>query len=230
MTKDNQILQDLPFSYLEAAGPKVQKEVHEEMIAEQRRLREQSLKDSLTGLLNHGTFFMEAEQLWQETSRTGSPFSFVMLDIDWFKQYNDQKGHPAGDKVLLAMTSILQEIARKNTGMAGRWGGEEFILALKVNEETACQIAEKIRQEIIALNLNVIPPSHSDSAPLTASLGVISSKTQLPFEKLVEGVDRALYRAKGDRRGDGVNGRNRVAVYRASDQIEILKPEPDYVP
>lgn len=227
MAKENSaskiLLTKLPASYLRAMGDVTDKNTVNLFMEMQREAERCRRFDSLTGLLNHGTFFQEAERLWEETTNANSSFSLIMLDADYFKQYNDQNGHPAGDQALLAITEILKKAAEK-IGFAGRWGGEEFILALEVNKETACQIAEKIRQEIRTLSLMVTPPYHSGPSPLTVSLGVSSAnKTIESFAELKEGVDLAVYAAKGDQRGDEEKERrDRVAVYHGPDEIEIL--------
>lgn len=139
--QDKNILDNLPSSYLEAAGSGVREEVHKSLTKEQRELEEKSRTDSLTKLLNHAAFFEAAEKVYEEACRQKTPFSLIMLDLDFFKQYNDRNGHPAGDAALLALANILKQAVKDYRGLAGRWGGEEFILGLSTDEKTACQIA-----------------------------------------------------------------------------------------
>ncbi|MFQ5637118.1 MAG: diguanylate cyclase [bacterium] len=158
-------------------------------------LRQLAITDGLTGLFNYRYF---KEQLRQELNRARRHklnVSVFMMDIDHFKQYNDNHGHPAGDTVLQTIGALLKENVRK-IDVAARYGGEEFSLVLiETNKDAANIVAEKIRKLI---------ESHAfafeDSQPngkITISTGVSTFPTDGDdFEQLVDVADRRLYKAK----------------------------------
>lgn len=164
-------------------------------------LRQQSLRDSLTGLYNRRYLEENLARELARCQRHGLPFSVVMLDIDHFKRFNDQHGHAAGDALLAAVGRLLRESIRVED-MACRYGGEEFILVLPdTTHADALQLADAIRQSIGSTTVR-----HMDKVygPATASLGVASAP-QGGFDAahLQQAADNALYAAKRD-------GRNRV--------------------
>lgn len=151
----------------------------------------QALVDGLTGLANRRAC---SDALHAETARAErleTPFSVVLADLDGFKDVNDAHGHAVGDDVLRAFAEVLRETLRESD-VAGRWGGEEFLLLLPgADEEGAAHLAERVR---VALAERSIP-----SAPnlrLTASFGVAEFTDHPSAEQLVAAADGALYRAK----------------------------------
>ena len=161
------------------------------------RLEELATKDGLTGLNNHRTLQERLAQEWERAERHGSPLSFLLLDVDRFKDYNDTFGHPAGDEVLRTVSAVLTATVREADILA-RYGGEEFAVILPDNgHDGAARAAERLCRAI-----------ESASCPgrgVTASIGVAtrSGATGCTAD-LVTAADRALYRAKRQ-------GRNRVA-------------------
>jgi diguanylate cyclase (GGDEF)-like protein len=158
-----------------------------------------SITDALTGLLNRR--YIE-ERLLEEINRVGrtsDPLSFLLLDVDEFKSYNDRFGHPAGDQALKIVGTILKDAVR-GADVAARYGGEEFAILLpETAGSEARAIAERIRTQV---EDTVFP-----SRRVTVSIGVATWNE--PFstaEDLVSAADKALYRAKAD-------GRNNVQVF-----------------
>ncbi len=154
-----------------------------------------SQMDSLTGVLNHNTFLARLEQTVQTALVCGQPISLIMVDIDHFKKYNDTYGHLTGDKVLVELTQTIRHNIKKDD-LVGRWGGEEFIIALPDTQpEQAFLVAERIRsacQKIVILDRHkkVIP------AP-TISQGIAClPKDTASLEKLIDIADQRLYLAK----------------------------------
>jgi chemotaxis family two-component system sensor kinase Cph1 len=158
--------------------------------------------DSLTGLANRRSFDEHLQREWARAGRIQKPLALIILDLDFFKQYNDQYGHIAGDECLKLVAKALQE-GRRVTDLEARIGGEEFSLLLPDTEiERAVSIAETIRVRIESLQL---PHAKSPMGLMTASFGAAAAKpcgTQTT-EDLVSAADRALYEAKRQ-------GRNRV--------------------
>ena len=154
--------------------------------------------DPLTGLHNRRGFFPLANQLYSRAKRDGSPLSLLYIDIDHFKQINDQFGHLAGDQSLVGIAGSLQQRSRESDVLA-RLGGDEFILLMpNANLKSAQQLAGEIRQSI------PIRFQAEQGRELTLSIGVAQLKVQdQSVEDLLQRADQALYRAKS-------NGRNRV--------------------
>jgi len=151
----------------------------------------QALVDGLTGLANRraATEALHAEAARAERLQT--PFSVVLADLDGFKDVNDEYGHAVGDAVLRAFAAVLRETVRESD-VAGRWGGEEFLLLLPgADEEGAAQLAERIR---IGLGGRSIPGA--PGLRVTASFGVAEYAGESNSEQLVVAADSALYEAK----------------------------------
>ena len=169
-----------------------------ELLEANRALAQAAVTDGLTGLKNHRAFQESLHSAAQMAERLQQPLSLVMFDIDHFKQFNDTYGHPAGDELLRQVAQVLRESARAYD-VAARYGGEEFALLLPNTAlEQAVQVAERLRQQIRAIE--------NPHAPVSASFGVATYRRGTPPATLVYEADAALYRAK---RG----GRDRVCVY-----------------
>lgn len=152
----------------------------------------QALVDGLTGLANRRA---AADALHAEAARAErleTPLSVVLADLDGFKDVNDEHGHAVGDAVLRVFADVLRETLRESD-VAGRWGGEEFLLLLPgADEEGAAQLAERVR---LALAARSIPGA--ENLRVTASFGVAEYAGETNTEQLVAAADGALYRAKG---------------------------------
>lgn len=159
--------------------------------------------DFLTGIYNRRYFNQWLDQIWEEAKDT-TEISLLMMDLDYFKEYNDHYGHVKGDEVLKDITSIISDLTRAGDIFA-RYGGEEFALILNnVTLENAENIAFKIRDAIDEAN---IPHKKSSFNHVTISIGV-SSIIPSKFNRIrsfINNADKALYEAKN-------KGRNRVAV------------------
>ena len=168
-----------------------------------RRLEHLSVTDGLTGLFNRRHFNLALSQEWARACRTGRNLSLILVDIDYFKRYNDSYGHQSGDACLIKVAGVLKAHARRSGDCAARYGGEEFALILpELSSVQASEVAARIHQSLTELAL---PHSGSDYGIVTLSIGVA---TQVPGDKpcpedLVRLADEALYAAKN-------GGRNRV--------------------
>ncbi|HEY0076135.1 MAG TPA: diguanylate cyclase [Abditibacteriaceae bacterium] len=161
------------------------------------KLEEVAITDSLTGLKNKGAFENRLNEEWERCKRYNLLLSLLLMDVDYFKNYNDSFGHPAGDEILKKVSAVLQEQARPSD-FAARIGGEEFALILpNTGIEGAYIVAERLRR---AIESNDWP-----RRALTASIGVAANGNEMKtWGELVDNADRALYQAKN-------LGRNRVA-------------------
>ena len=161
-----------------------------------RALAHLSVTDQLTDLFNRQKLGEVFANELQRTRRFGQPFSVILLDIDHFKQVNDEHGHLTGDKVLVALARLMSSMTRE-TDVVGRWGGEEFLtICPHTDQAGALILAEKIREAIAAFDFPVV---HH----VTASLGVSSCRPDDDVDRLIARADAALYQAKRE-------GRNRV--------------------
>lgn len=169
------------------------------------RLRELSVTDGLTGLVNHRTFNERLEEELHRSGRYGNLASVLMIDIDLFKSINDSLGHIVGDTVLRAIASVLSESVRASD-ILGRWGGDEFSVILPETDKTqAFAVAEKLRSKVEAVPIRVTDGGNEKTLKMTISIGVAASNGLVTADDLVTDADRALYRAKA-------NGRNRTEI------------------
>ncbi|WP_445778191.1 sensor domain-containing diguanylate cyclase [Shewanella sp.] len=156
-----------------------------------------ALYDHLTGLFNRRAFTVNASPLWVLGIREQTPFSMILLDIDWFKMINDKHGHAVGDAALKSIAKTLQQHTRKSDVLA-RWGGEEFIIFLpNTNQADAMQLANDLREKIASITL------YHDGGELsvTASFGVAEYERHMTkVEDLIKLADKALYKAKNSGR------------------------------
>jgi diguanylate cyclase (GGDEF)-like protein len=164
-------------------------------------VQNQALTDMLTGLYNRRGLFEIGHIEFTRTRRLDRPFSLIMIDIDHFKQVNDQYGHPAGDQVLQFMASELRSAVR-GIDIVGRYGGEEFAIFLSGSDgKDAMEMAERLRETIERMPFYV----DDHEVRITISLGVAEYNENSPnLETLVARADQALYIAKH-------RGRNRVS-------------------
>lgn len=166
-----------------------------------RSLRSLMLRDSLTGLLNHTTTMGHLNIEIARMRRDGQPLAFAVIDLDHFKQVNDSYGHPAGDRVIKTLSSLLRQRLR-STDVIGRTGGEEFAVALAgADAGQAVTIMNDVRQSFATIR------QHHDGGEfaVTLSCGVAVFPQFKDVTELADAADRALYTAKE-------SGRNKVVL------------------
>lgn len=173
------------------------------LFAERERLEELATIDPLTGIANRRVLDRILPETWREAHRQGRPLSMLMLDIDYFKSFNDAYGHLAGDH---ALRSVAEVIARALPGrpgdLAARYGGEEFVVLLPGSDKVAAAgIAESIRDEVAGLRI-AHRAARGEHIVLTVSAGVAQAEPGMGRpDELVRAADRDLYRAKAARTG-----------------------------
>ncbi len=177
----------------ELAGPLQMTTLHEDA----RRL---ASTDPLTGLLNRRAFLDALERERARAERFEFPVSLLLLDVDHFKGINDQHGHAAGDVVLCGVAEALSTVARRSD-YVGRWGGEEFVLALPQTGRAGALVAAERLRRAVHKAAHVVPGG--EAIGVTASLGVVSAESPWNVAALLAAADDAMYLAKG-------RGRNRV--------------------
>ncbi|QKZ03392.1 MULTISPECIES: response regulator [Pseudomonas] len=162
--------------------------------------------DGLTGLSNRRHFDEYLELEWRRALRDQTQLSLLMIDVDYFKSFNDSFGHLDGDEALRRVADAIRDSCSRSTDLPARYGGEEFALVLpNTSPGGARLVAEKLRQSITALKIPHISPS--EGAHLTVSIGL---STQVPqagshCRQLISAADKGLYQAKH-------NGRNQVGI------------------
>jgi diguanylate cyclase (GGDEF)-like protein/PAS domain S-box-containing protein len=180
------------------------KKTEEKLITLQKELEDLSFKDGLTGVANRRMFDSILEMEWANARRTSQPLSLILLDIDYFKQYNDHYGHLQGDECLRRVAQALLSASTRARDFLGRFGGEEFVMILPdTGAQAALSVAERCRS--LVLDQGIAHDGAGVGRTLTISVGVA---TQAPEEggnalDLVSRVDKRLYEAK-------LQGRNRI--------------------
>ena len=169
-------------------------------------LQEKADIDGMTGLYNHRAFQSYLSKILEESRLKKTPVSLLMMDLDFFKAYNDTLGHQCGDTLLRELGVIIHRIVRKN-GIVARYGGEEFAVILpNTTILSAKEIAERIRIRVENTRFPGIDKLHRKR--VTISIGVSSlQNNQLDKNVLIDYADRALYYAKH-------SGRNKVCVFK----------------
>jgi diguanylate cyclase (GGDEF)-like protein len=167
-------------------------------------LEQLSFKDPLTGLWNRRKYDQTIEIEWHRCLRYKRPIALILLDIDYFKEFNDSYGHMAGDKCLIKIGEMLKNSLSRSSDMVARYGGEEFIVLLPDSgKEEAIKVADMLWLKIESMNI----PHEKSSVNnyVTMSIGVTSTvpDSNSSYEVLFKVADRALYQAKNA-------GRNQV--------------------
>lgn len=161
-----------------------------------------SEQDSLTSLYNQKSFLSKV----LEKQSQYSSLAIVMIDIDFFKLYNDFFGHVEGDNCLIKVAAILKNLSTKYNALSARYGGEEFILAFfNTDKSTSIMILQELQHKLI--DQNILHPKSSISAYLTLSIGVVISSfvKDIKLQEMIKKADKELYYVKH-------NGRNNISI------------------
>lgn len=177
-------------------------------------LEKLSNTDYLTGVENRRAIERRLREKWNDWQKDGQAFCAILVDVDFFKRYNDFYGHQAGDRCLILVAKALQSSLEPLKATVGRFGGEEFIVVAHVTgREQTGALAEEIRKTIEALTL-VHSNRRDGQENVTVSVGASFTRPHSVFklERLIDEADRALYSAKQ-------NGRNCVRVFDPADPL-----------
>jgi len=176
------------------------------MLEQFRMIERLSMLDQLTELPNRRSLEAQLNMEWRKALREQKPISILMIDIDKFKNYNDEFGHQQGDAALVAVAGMFRTVLKRPGDFAARWGGEEFIALLpNTNAEGALEVAEQMRSFVENME---IPCQDGRITKITLSVGV---NTQTPehqdvVSEFIRYADEALYEAKR-------KGRNQVCLF-----------------
>ncbi|GLS92275.1 GGDEF domain-containing protein [Psychromonas marina] len=188
--------------------------VNDKLEESNRKLEQLSLVDSLTGIANRRHFDKNYKKEWAKACRNNQNLSAVMLDIDYFKAYNDHYGHQLGDQCLKDVANIVQQHFRRADELVARYGGEEFIILL--THSTPEQVKKRVQgaiDELYTININ-----HRESplqrVTLSAGIATLNIHKRMLPATLIKWADEALYQAKSE-------GRNKV-VHKGYEHINSL--------
>lgn len=160
-------------------------------------LKNLTLMDGLTEVPNRRAYNERVEMEFNRSKRNGKEVSILMIDIDYFKLYNDTYGHGLGDKCLKKVATTINSIPKRNTDLFARYGGEEFILLLPdTNTHTALEFAQKIKEAVANLKIEHKASKVSDIITLSIGVGSMVPQTNNTYQELEIIADKALYQAK----------------------------------
>lgn len=181
------------------------KKAEQELVRLKQELEELSLMDALTGVPNRRYFDTVLEREWARALHDRQPLSLILLDIDYFKDYNDHYGHIQGDECLKVVAATLARAGHRSRDFFARFGGEEFVLILPETDETAAlTVAERCRSLLFRQQISHEASKNSQILTVSMGVGTIIPDREVQPLAFVESVDRLLYRAKQQ-------GRNRIA-------------------
>ncbi|MFM5583174.1 membrane-associated sensor domain-containing protein [Aeromonas veronii] len=169
-----------------------------------RQLDQLAKQDPLTGVANRRHFNIELDRALAHSQESGAPLSLILIDVDYFKRFNDHYGHQVGDMCLKEVAQALNRAVRTPSDLVARYGGEEFVLLLpNTDRQAAASVAQRLQDGLASLQLEHLA---SDVAPwVTVSQGIASNVSGEGASQLLERADQALYRAKE-------SGRNQFCV------------------
>lgn len=202
-----EIMDSLLLHLVEKARDELETKVKErtlELMEANRKLRELSITDGLTGLFNQRYFMQALEAEYRRAIRYKRSLALLLLDIDHFKNVNDTYGHPCGDLVLKEVAALLKGCLR-SADVAARYGGDEVAVILpETSKSKASEVAEKLRRQLEKSSFEW----EGNSFSLTCSIGVAAvPETSIDhWNELLYSADKSLYRAKG-------KGRNHVIAF-----------------
>ncbi len=181
-----------------------------------------STTDGLTGLSNRRRFDEVAPHEWQRAMRKREPLAIAMVDVDFFKVYNDKYGHQAGDQALMAIAETLAKGLRDGSDFIARYGGEEFVILLPgQNAKGAYEVLERLRVDIEALAIPHIGSDASAVITISAGFAAFVPRPGVSLDNLIELADQSLYAAKrkGKNRVVGLSGSRLMLNPRARNQV-----------
>lgn len=175
-----------------------------ELRAAKTKLEHVSMTDGLTGLANRRHFDQHLEKEWDRARRSDLPVSLIMIDIDYFKLFNDEYGHPAGDHCLRQVARALADISKRPADLVSRYGGEEFVIILPQTEDPG-SVAQACRATIERLRIPHGCSPVADVVTISAGVCTLTPRSGMGQDLLTKEADVALYEAKK-------SGRNKVVM------------------
>jgi diguanylate cyclase (GGDEF)-like protein len=194
---------------------------HKRIMAELKRL---SSLDYLTEIPNRRTFDKVLDREWSRAQREGYSLAVAMIDIDWFKSYNDAYGHSTGDECLKIIARALKSVMRRAADFCARYGGEEFAVILPNTElEGARHLLEEFRAAIVAMTLKHAGAATIPAVTVSAGIAAKGPHESIGADELLRRVDKALYQAKRQ-------GRDRIVLFSGRGESGEEACTPGYTP
>lgn len=202
--------QDWEADFLTSLGTQVAIAIHQSLLYEKLKKANQELQrlaslDGLTKLANRRCFDEYINTEWFKSQPQNYPLSLILCDVDYFKLYNDNYGHQAGDECLKQVANTMGAIVSRSGDLVARYGGEEFAIVLpNTDQKGAITVAEKIREEIKNLHIEHRASAVCDRVTVSLGISTLIPSVESTPEMLIQGADQALYQAKKQ-------GRDRVS-------------------
>ena len=183
------------------------KKTEERLLGLQKQLEDFSFRDGLTGVPNRRKFDAVLDEEWDAARRHTQPLSLILIDIDFFKQYNDHYGHVQGDECLKRVGAALGSAASRPRDLLARYGGEEFVLVLPATDEAAARrVSERCRQAIFKEQIAHAASPVGQLLTVSQGVGTIIPTASDTLIRFVDAIDRRLYQAKQAGRDRSVAG------------------------
>ncbi|RCJ30309.1 hypothetical protein A6769_33745 [Nostoc punctiforme NIES-2108] len=174
-----------------------QSQLHQKLVAANLELQRLATTDFLTQLANRRRFEEYIHLEWRRMERLQQPLSLILLDVDFFKSYNDTYGHQAGDRALIEIAKAIKDVVKRPDNLIARYGGEEFALVLpNTNMFGAAKVVERICFAIRSLAIPHINSQVSLYLTLSAGLATVIPNHIFNIEQIITAADKALYQAK----------------------------------
>ncbi len=181
-------------------------------------LQNLAARDALTGIANRRSFDSVLLLEWARSQRENQPLSLILADVDFFKRFNDNYGHPQGDECLRQVANSLASAVFRPADLVARYGGEEFAIVMPNTDAAGARaVAERIREGISDLRIAHAYSEVADHVTLSLGVATLTPTKDMKSSALIDGADRALYAAKHA-------GRNRVSAFVAEEPAETPVP------
>jgi len=178
----------------------------EELAVANEKLKALAVTDELTKLDNRRSFLEHIDLIWKQNHRLNIPVTILMIDVDYFKKYNDSLGHLEGDKALIAIAQCLKNNVKRETDFVARFGGEEFVCLLPFLEKNeALEFAKEMVQSVEEMKIPHPMSVHSKYVTISVGMATVVPNDNNSYSQLLDEADKALYSAKE-------TGRNRVVM------------------
>ena len=178
----------------------------EELACAYEKLKALATTDELTKLNNRRSFLEYIDLIWKQNHRLNLPVTVLMIDVDYFKKYNDSLGHLEGDKALIAIAQCLKNNVKRETDFVARFGGEEFVCLLPfIDKDEALEFGKALVQSVEDMKIPHPMSSHSKYVTISAGMAINVPNDNNSYTQLLDEADKALYSAKE-------TGRNRVVM------------------
>ncbi|WP_313568976.1 diguanylate cyclase [Acetoanaerobium noterae] len=198
-------------------------ELAQQLKKEKEVAERNSLTDGMTGLANRRYLDEQIMLEYFRMKRTGEKLSIIMLDVDFFKLYNDAYGHLQGDECLKTVAKVLKTTIKRATDIAARYGGEEFVVLLPDTDEIgAIKVAETIRENVEAIKMEHKDSKISDVVTVSIGVATFDKHSLVAPENLVQKADEALYEAKKSGRNKVMPRAEELKILDSSDFLKVV--------